>query len=279
MPRTFHHFLYFVALSLLLHLGVVLYFVNKRVDRVTPQPSSPPFFVDLREARRELPREDDVPLQPVILPRKEPARHLADEDQSVDRDSAPRGSDSRETTAVQSHPTQPGAADSHLSPIKDQTKVPALSREKLFLAARNAAKNVASDDPEINRRLQRDVEEGRAVLLDTEKDILGSFYKRFRNAVENVWDYPKGAITRGEAGICLYRIEINRAGILVHVPELLRSSGFSSLDSEAKEAVLRASPLFGFLPDSYPFETLTIFAYFDYRLGNRPSVRNVYYYR
>jgi protein TonB len=161
--------------------------------------------------------------------------------------------------------------------VSESGEIPALSLENLLKSGTNAAQSVADLDPEVNRRMRRDVEEGRAVWLDTEKDILGSFYKRFRSAVEDVWDYPKEAIARGEFGVCLYRIEINRAGVLVNEPELLKSSGSARLDAEAARAVRAASPRFGFLPDAYRYETLTIFAYFDYRLCSRTIYGESYY--
>jgi protein TonB len=284
MSRIFRNFSLFVALSLLLHLGVFFYFVTRGKETTTPALTPAPFFVDLREAEQK-PRELDVPLREPTTPRTQPARRLAASDQVVEREEAPKGADSRDTTTV------PTPQESPLTTAGDQPEVnktppplvsdsgirPPLSREDLFMAAKSAAQSVADLDPEVNRRMRRDVEEGRAVWLDTEKDILGSFYKRFRSAVEDVWDYPKDAIARGEFGVCLYRIEINRAGVLVNEPELLKSSGSARLDAEAARAVRAASPRFGFLPDAYRYETLTIFAYFDYRLGGRTIYGESYY--
>jgi protein TonB len=283
MPRIFFNFSLFIVLSLLLHLGVFFYFATREKETTTPELSPAPFFVDLREAEQK-PRELDVPLREPTTPRAQPARRVAASDQVAEREEAPKGTDSRDTTV-------PTPQESPLATLGDQPEAiktpppfvsdigirPPLSREDLFVSAKNAAQSVADLDPEVNRKMRRDVEEGRAVWLDTEKDILGSFYKRFRNAVEDVWDYPKEAIARGEFGVCLYRIEINRAGVLVNEPELLKSSGSARLDAEAARAVRAASPRFGFLPDAYRYETLTIFAYFDYRLGSRTIYGESYY--
>jgi periplasmic protein TonB len=280
MSRIFRHFSLFVALSLLLHLGVFLYFATRGKETATPALTPAPFFVDLREAeQKQKPRELDVPLRPPTTPRIQPGRRLGEHEQVAEREQAPKGTDSRDTTTTM--PTEENQQEAIKPPlpiVSERGILPPLSREDLFTAAKNAAQSVADLDPEVNRKMRRDVEEGRAVWLDTEKDILGSFYKRFRSAVEDVWDYPKDAIARGEAGVCLYRIEINRAGVLVHDPELLKSSGSTSLDAEAARAVRAAAPRFGFLPDAYRYETLTIFAYFDYRLGSR-SIYGESYYR
>lgn len=268
MSRIFLHFSLFVVLSLLLHLGVFFYFATREEEPLMLEITPTPFFVDLRAAEQR-PRELDVPVPQQITPRTQAARRLAEADQVVDRETAPQGRDSRDPNPVPL-PQEAQRDRESAPPLPSEVgTIPSLSKKDLLLSAKNAAQSVANLDPEINRKIQRDLEEGRAVWLDTEKDLLGSFYKRFRNAVEDVWDYPKEAIARGEFGVCLYRIEINRAGVLINEPELLKSSGSAGLDAEAARAVVAASPRFGFLPDAYRYESLTIFVYFDYRLGSR----------
>lgn len=277
MSRIFLHFSLFVVISLLLHLGIFSYFATRGKESTKPEIAPSPFFVDLREQEQK-PREPDLPLRPQPTPRPLPGRRLAANDQVVAREQAPRGSDWRDTTTVPSvqEPALP-RAEQKKPAVSEKGIIPALTREALLMATKNAAQNIADLDPEVNRKMRRDVEEGKAVWLDAEKDILGSFYKRFRDAVMLTWDYPKDAIIRGESGVCLYRIEINRAGVLINEPELLKSSGSVSLDTEARRAVIRAAPSFGFLPDAYQYETLTIFAYFDYSLGNKTIYGESYY--
>ena len=282
MPRIFLNFSLFVALSLLLHLGVFLYFAT-REEETAPTTTSAPFFVDLREAEQK-PRELDLPVRQQDTQRTQPARRIAASEQIAQREEAPKGRDSRDSTtpATEKLPQETeGVKQETIEPIRppvsENGDIPVPSLENLLSSAKSAAQSIADLDPETNRKMRQDVEEGRAVWLDTEKDILGSFYKRFRNSVEDVWDYPKEAIARGEFGVCLYRIEINRAGVLVNAPELLKSSGSARLDAEAARAVIAAAPRFGFLPDAYRYETLTIFAYFDYRLGSRSLYGEAYY--
>ena len=286
MPRIFLNFTLFVALSLLLHLGVFFYFATREEEPETPTLNPAPFFVDLRETEQK-PRELDLPVRQLETPRTQPTPRIAVSEQIAVREQAPKGRDSRDSTTVATteEPSleTDGAQQEIIQPIRppvsESGNIPVPSLENLLSSAKSAAQSIADLDPEINRKMRRDVEEGRAVWLDTEKDILGSFYKRFRNSVEDVWDYPKEAIARGEFGVCLYRIEINRAGVLVNEPELLKSSGSARLDAEAARAVIAAAPRFGFLPDAYRYETLTIFAYFDYRLGSRSLYGEPYYYR
>lgn len=296
MSRSPRHFSIFVLLSLFLHAGVVLYFSVQPEEQQSPPP--PPFFVDLRDQPKQPRprlREIDLPERPPAPLRPTPARRLGPSDQVVPKEQAPQGDDTRDTaTAPQPPPSLPAAAPREAAtpqrplttgkpgtlPAPDPSAPPQLSREELLKSTSTAAQSIAELDPEVNRRMRREVEEGRAVMLDTEKDILGSFYKRFRNSIEDVWVYPREAITLGESGVCLYRIVVNRAGVIIAEPELLRSSGSARLDAEAARAVREASPRFGFLPDAFPYETLTIFAYFDYRIGTRPSLYGErYYYR
>lgn len=278
MSRILRHFSLFVALSLLLHLGVFFYFAT-RGKEATPALTPAPLFVDLREAEQKI-REPDVPLRQSSTSRAQPSRRMSEVEQVIEHEEAPKGTDTRDSTMV---PSKSASSEEQVStrtpppPVSESGDIPSL--ENLLKSTTDAAQSVADLDPEVNRKMRRDVEEGRAVWLDTEKDILGSFYKRFRSAVEDVWDYPKDAIARGEFGVCLYRIEINRAGVLVNEPELLKSSGSARLDAEAARAVRAASPRFGFLPDAYRYETLTIFAYFDYRLGNQRTIYGESYYR
>jgi len=281
MSRILRHFSLFVLLSFLLHLGVFSYFAFVEKKTATPELAPAPLFVDLREAEPKL-RELDLPLRQSTTPRLRPSQRLAASDQVVEHEEAPKGNNWRESTTVPlpiSTEIQKKESSGTKTPVvSDKGILPPLSREELLLAAKSAAQTIADLDPEVNRKMRQDVEEGRAVWLDAEKDILGSFYKRFRDAVMLTWDYPQDAIARGESGVCLYRIEINRAGVLINAPELLKSSGSATLDAEAKRAVARAAPSFGFLPDAYRYETLTIFAYFDYRLGSK-SIYGESYYR
>ena len=284
MPRIFLNFSLFVAVSLLLHLGVFSYFATREEETETPPLTPAPFFVDLREAEQK-PRELDLSVRQQDTPRTQPAPRIAVSEQISVREQAPKGRDSRDSTTVATTDELPletdGAQQETIQPMRpplsESGNIPVPSLENLLASAKSAAQSIADLDPETNRKMRQDVEEGRAVWLDTEKDILGSFYKRFRNSVEDVWDYPKDAIARGEFGICLYRIEINRAGVLVNAPQLLKSSGSPRLDAEAARAVVAAAPRFGFLPDAYSYETLTIFAYFDYRLGSRSLYGETYY--
>ena len=119
-----------------------------------------------------------------------------------------------------------------------------------------------------NRVKERnDVEIGDTVWLNLQHDLLVSFFRRFHDQIELVWNYPTKAAVSGTEGTLELLIIVNPKGELIDV-DLLQTSGSDLLDFEAIQAVYRASP-FGPLTKHYPHEKLKIRAYFSYRLSGR----------
>jgi protein TonB len=116
------------------------------------------------------------------------------------------------------------------------------------------------------RKYREGVEKGDTVWLDTEQDLLISFFKRFKTNIYNVWNYPERARLREEQGECLLRIVVSRQGRIDDV-QLLESSGSRDLDEAAISAVRNGAP-YGPLPKAYPHENLNIMAYFRYSLSS-----------
>ena len=98
-----------------------------------------------------------------------------------------------------------------------------------------------------------------------ERDILTSFFRRFRDNIYNVWNYPRPAAERGLEGTTLLRVTVRRDGTVEDV-RVVETSGSPLLDEEAAAAVWKGGP-YGPLHSAYDGETLTIFAHFQYRLG------------
>jgi len=271
---------WFLLLSLLLHLlGVLL---TQRVA-LFPAAQEVPVYVEMREVPRA--RELDLPELP-DEERQEPAKRLGPSDRVAPRETAPRGAATEDTApppAEASRPapertTQPAAEQ----PVERQVPrtldgrpiptpraasepLPRLDASQLRAAAQVAAARVADT---WRSKYREEVEEGETVWLDTEKDLLVSFFKRLRDNVYLVWNYPEEAAANGQQGTCLLRITVNRDGTLARRPEVRESSGWPALDREAVEAVIKAAP-YGPLPRAYPDDTLSIFAFFQYQLGGR----------
>lgn len=252
---------------------------------------------------RPQPRTRELEVPPVVepeKPREEPARRLGPEDQVAVRETAPRGEDTEDLQPAQAAPPPRPAVQPRPQPRpeprpqpREQAPPPTVARP----APEAPAPPVASRPepatapatpaeqplPELKDLLQlpqatenrlesqwrskyrAEVEEGNAVWLDMEKDILISFFQRFRNNIYGVWNYPRKAAERGEEGTSLLKVTVRRDGSVQSV-QLMESSGSTLLDQEAIRAVWRGAS-YGPLPRAYEGETLTIFAFFQYRIG------------
>ena len=271
---------WFVLLSLLLHLLGVL--STQKVD-LFPVSNEVPVYVEMREVPRA--RELDLPELP-DQPRTEPAQRLGPSDRVAPRETAPSGRDVEDTAPPPSQTSRPSPAQqpSPASESPSQSEIPRtldgrpipmprdaseplprLDPSQLNIAAQAAAARVADT---WRTKYREEVEEGETVWLDTERDLLVSFFKRMRDNIYLVWNYPDEASARGQQGTCLLRITFNRDGTLARRPEVRESSGWPSLDLEAVEAVIEAAP-YGALPRAYPDDTLSIFAFFQYQLGGK----------
>ena len=288
----------FVTLSLLLHL-LFLYLLPKHALVPVP-PEKKPVYVDLRPPQ-PLSRELDIPARPEQeKPRDTPAKRLGPSDQVVQKEVAPKGEDFDDRTpkavspvarqATQkptpeikpSKPPQPTAATepqrrpgssgppipTQPSPKKPETtadRTPQsperLKNLDLLASAKSAAASVSD---QWRRKYRTEVEEGDTVWLDTEKDILISFFQRFRRNVEMVWNYPDIAKELGQEGTCLLKVTITREGDVKDVV-LKETSGHPLLDHEAMQAI-RKGATYGPLPKAFPKDELNIMVFFKYEL-------------
>lgn len=287
----------FLIASLLLHLLVVLLLPREGV--LPPPPEKPPVYVEIVPPQKKLPqpRELDLP-EPKTppTPRTTPAKRLGPQDQQVSKETAPRGEDPEDrparkaappvvaapapprpaaeppkprpapTPQAQPRPLREGPSPAPAAPTETATPTTPAPKELPDLQAllKLPQATVSRLEDQWRQKYRKDVEAGNAVWLDTEKDLLISFFKRFRDRIYGVWNYPARSRERGEEGTCLLRITVNRDGSLANV-QLMESSGYPRLDDEALGAVRKASP-FGPLARSYEEESLTIFAFFRYSI-------------
>ncbi|MBW6509851.1 MAG: energy transducer TonB [Desulfuromonadales bacterium] len=145
---------------------------------------------------------------------------------------------------------------------------PRLTRDQLFPSPGRLAEIVEGQQAERDRIRERDdVDMGDEVWLNLQHDRLVSFFRRFHDRVERVWNYPAEAALNGIDGTLELLIIVSKEGELIDV-DLRRTSGSDLLDFEAIQAVYRAAP-FGPLGRHYPHDQLRIRAYFQYRLSGR----------
>jgi protein TonB len=285
--------------SILLHLFIGLTMAllpDLGQNRATEEP----IFVEVLPPRKTPPprlRELEVPRNPPVAQRREqPAKRLGPDDRIAPRETAPEGHDTEDRQPAARGPqtvprpaTPPSAPASPAAPkdaaVSSTTTGEATPRpvspqgefppapgagnqrpqptlDQLTSLAPNTRARIESD---WRRKAREGVEKGDTVWLDTEHDLLISFFKRFRDNIYNVWNYPERARLREEQGTCLLRIVVSREGTIDDV-QLLESSGSRDLDQEAVRAVRKGQP-YGPLPRAYPHPQLNIMAYFRYNLG------------
>lgn len=124
------------------------------------------------------------------------------------------------------------------------------------------ARGETSDRERVKQR--DDVDIGDTIWLNLQHDLLVSFFRRFHDQIERVWNYPPEAAQAGIEGTLELLIVVNKQGELLDV-DLRQSSGSDILDFEAIQAVYRAAP-FGPLGKHYPHEQLNIRAHFRYTI-------------
>ena len=251
----------FLTLSLLLHLLII--FLVPEMSLIPEPDSSEPVYVEMRTPAQE--RELDLPEQK-DQPRETEAKRLGPADRVVEKEVAPKGDfieDRIPAAPVEPQPQPVPEQDKSRTESGDIAKQPATPDLAKLLTLPSTTVNRLDD--QLRTKYRAEVEEGESIWLDTEKDILISFYQRLRSGIYRVWNYPSKSKEQGETGICLIRMSFNRDGTIKDV-ELLESSGFPRLDREAVAAVYKGAP-YGKLPEAYKEDDLSILAFFRYTMS------------
>jgi protein TonB len=105
----------------------------------------------------------------------------------------------------------------------------------------------------------------KVVSLDTQELKYVSYFWHLKQKISNVWSYPSEAVRLGMEGTAVIRISLLRTGELEKI-QLVRSSGFSMLDEEARDAIVTAGPFHAF-PEQIKDQKLIIEGYFRYLGG------------
>ena len=230
----------------------------------------------------------------------------ADRDQKVEQEQAPRGDDVRDQTTrppititppqrkqkPQTKPVQKQPqtkAQKRVQPVKKKTIKPTAEKSSSETVIRSkqpklpppiltpeqlrpdfsVLDQIAYGSQGSRNRIKerKDIKIGDTVSLNLQHNLLVSFFRRFHDQVELVWNYPTRAARNGIEGTLELLIIVNRKGELIDVVPL-QSSGSELLDFEAIQAIYRAAP-FGALTKHYPHDKLKIQAFFSYRLSGQ----------
>ena len=111
-----------------------------------------------------------------------------------------------------------------------------------------------------------DVRVGERIDMNTTSYRFIGYFTLFRKQIELVWIYPTDAVQRGIQGEVQLEIIIEKTGNVSKV-KILKSSGFSILDTAMVDTIRQAAP-FPPLPDAMKKERLVVTGAFRYILTN-----------
>ncbi len=94
------------------------------------------------------------------------------------------------------------------------------------------------------------------------------YLRAIRALIERHKRYPRAALRRGQQGTCVVRLEVDRSGDLVRV-EVVRSSGFRSLDRAAVDTFRKRIRRFPPAPDALPGNPLVLEVPVVFRISRR----------
>lgn len=277
-------FLYLVAASLLLHIGIfaVLYYWPEK----QPELPKEPVFVDLQQVP-EL-------KQPQKSFQQETSRR-SEKRVRVEREEAPRGTAAREIqqppptpkrqeqpkqqspVAEAVRPSSPSPPDMRHSPVVPGSSTASLLKPKSQTSRQQAqpqlfpgASRMAKLEENYRRKFENEIAEGDTRFLNSDDIQFGSFLRRFEGAVYGVWRYPQEAAMKGIEGITPVRITFNRHGEITNIQQL-ESSGAAILDEEVLRTLRAIGPVGGF-PKGYDKDEFHLIAFFQYG-GTRRALR------
>jgi len=266
-------FLYFIALSLLLHVAAITVYLLLPQEKKTFKTA--PFMVDLSD----LPELKNLPKS------EEKTHRLADKRRRVMRETAPKGEGARDRV-TSSRLADKGIIVPGAPPKARRAGAPPQSREDLSEDVKRsgqAAKPKESALPQLaklypsanklarleesyRKKYDTEVEEGDTKFLNSDDIRFGSFLRRFETAVYGVWRYPTEAARAGVQGVTPVKITFNRKGEIESI-QLLQSSGSKLLDDEVFRTLHALGPLGG-LPKGYDKDHFNLIAFFEYGIIN-----------
>lgn len=279
------NFLYLLALSLLLHVGLFALIASLPEKKPVTQPA--PIMVDLEN----LPELQHAPQPPH---NETEAKRQAAHYQRVPREMAPKGTAERDRLASlppvarpaprPTAPTTPRPAPQSASRAEQGGK-PSASAVPGEIPVREApegggvlrpraqrgpdlaqlmpgAERMAKLEDSYRKKYSSEVAEGETKFLDTDDIQFGSFLRRFENSVYGIWRYPAEAAQLGIEGVVPVKITFNSKGEIKKY-EILQGSGSRILDSEVERTLRLVGPV-GPFPRGYRKDTFNLIAFFQY---------------
>lgn len=153
-----------------------------------------------------------------------------------------------------------------------QTTVPETSTKKEDIDGKSDSAKQLKDRPkdklfdkEIIGKLAQKESEAKpdnSITFSTKEYQYQGYMQRLKEKIEGIWRYPRDAAERGIYGDLYIRFTIKKNGKLGAI-DLIRTSGYKSLDDAAIKALRDAEPYWP-LPDEWGRDGLTITGHFVY---------------
>ena len=151
----------------------------------------------------------------------------------------------------------PHGTGSGIFPLKRETvnNIPLIG--KGFSAGQSAKEEGA-----IFAKKTEDQKEKSSISFDVKEFKYDSYMMRLKDKIEGIWQYPSDAAMGGIYGDLYLSFTIKKNGSLIKM-ELVRTSGYRSLDEAAMKALEDAAPYWP-LPEDWKEEEFTVKGHFIY---------------
>jgi len=270
----------YLVVSIILHILILLiaFFLIPATREKGPKP-----FITRLVTPEELTQEQKKPEKRTV-PQKE------DNISKNHRNSRIHSIDKKTPRVLSGIPTSPSAKQVPLGPralSKDLPStggaakpLPDVGSEKGYAGESTAARPGKSPIPgqpslreklfdreiigKLSKQDQEGTKEGSSITFDSSEFKYYGYMQRLREKIESVWRYPPDAAARGIYGDLHIQFTIKKNGELGAV-QLLRTSGYKSLDDAAIKALRDAGPYWSL--DNIGTESLTITGHFIYVNG------------
>jgi len=272
----------FIFYSLIIHLlAISLLFIPPAVK----EQKGKPFFtrlvtadeIGLEGGTPETSPKVILPVQPKVpktasVP--QPSKKLSTPSAKSNVSQSPQTAKVQETSSAQTSPSgvmAQGSEDSKGAklnlppgtgggsfPVNRQTIDSIIQKGKTFSAGKSA-KEAGIDMAKKDAQPQKS-----NITFEVKGLKYDGYMMRLKEKIEGIWIYPTDAATRGIYGDLYLTFTIKKNGSLSRV-ELVRTSGYRSLDDAAIKALKDAAPYWP-LPEDWKEEELTVKGHFVYAI-------------
>jgi len=207
-----------------------------------------------------LPRSSKKPSIPSAPSTGSKSPQSAKSQESAAQAAAPSGSMSNGSENLKSSQSgMPPGAGGGSFPLRRETIDSITQKEKVFSVGQSAKEAGI----EIAKKTEAQPQKS-SISFDVKGFKYDGYMLRLKDKIEGIWQYPSDAAMRQIYGDLYLSFTIKKDGRLGKI-ELVRTSGYKSLDDAAKKALKDAEPYWP-LPEDWKEEELTVKGHFIYSI-------------